>query len=82
MTRRAGLGSLRLLDDRHFGAPPDDEFYPAKSGRPGGISALNQKQAAPATQQAACARNGKGRGNFHMKEGSSEKSHRNHKFWL
>ena len=33
----------------------DDEFYPAKSGHPDGIRALNRKQAAAATQQAACA---------------------------
>jgi hypothetical protein len=50
----------------------DDESYPAKSGHPDGIRALNRKQTAAATQQAACAHNGKGRGNFHMKEGTDE----------
>jgi len=73
--KAGGSGDTTTSDD-------DDEFYPAKSGHPDGIRALNRKQAAAATQQAACAHNGKGRGNFHMKEGSGEKSRRSHKFWL
>ena len=41
--------------------PKDDEFYPAQTGCPGGIRALHREQAAPATQKAANAHNGKGR---------------------
>ena len=87
-TRRAGslalqTGGVVLLRQaislRRALHADDDEFYPAKSGHPDGIRALNRKQAAAATQQAACAHNGKGRGNFHMKEGSGEKSRRSHK---